>query len=88
MEVPLRRPRRGYVAAIVNYRSYGDLARCLAAVKSQSLPPARIVVVDADSCAEELRPLRAAHAEVRWLPLPNRGYSAGANRAIVSCSWR
>jgi GT2 family glycosyltransferase len=63
----------------VSFRAYEDLERCLASVKAQTLQPTRLVVVDNDSEAEELRSLRERHPEVTWKPRPNLGYSAAAN---------
>jgi GT2 family glycosyltransferase len=63
----------------VNYRTYGDLERCLASVKTQTLAPTRVLVVDNDPVASELRELERRHPEVGWQPRRNRGFSEAAN---------
>jgi GT2 family glycosyltransferase len=80
---PARTPARDglprYAVGIVNYRTYADLERCLASVKTQTLTPTRVIVVDNDPIARELRDARARHPEVEWEPRRNRGFSEAAN---------
>jgi GT2 family glycosyltransferase len=80
---PARTPARDglprYAVGIVNYRTYADLERCLASVKIQTLTPTRVIVVDNDPIARELRDARARHPEVEWEPRRNRGFSEAAN---------
>ena len=57
-----------YAVGIVNYRTYADLAHCLASVKTQTLTPTRVIVVDNDPIARELRDAQARHPEVEWQP--------------------
>jgi GT2 family glycosyltransferase len=68
-----------YAVGIVNYRTYADLAQCLASVKTQSLTPTRVIVVDNDPIPRELREAQARHPEVEWQPRCNRGFSEAAN---------
>jgi GT2 family glycosyltransferase len=80
---PARVPASGaharYAVGIVNYRTYADLERCLASVKTQTLAPTRVLVVDNDPVASELRELERRHPEVEWQPRRNRGFSEAAN---------
>lgn len=75
-------PGPRYGVGIVNYHSYDDLEECLDSVKSQALPPAIVLVVDADSEPEQLEDLRERHPEVVFVPRPNLGYAAGANEVL------
>ncbi len=68
-----------YAVGIVNFRSYADLAHCLASVKTQTLPPARVLVVDNDPIARELRSMQDRYPEVAWEPRRNEGFSEAAN---------
>lgn len=74
-----------YVAGIVHFGADPGLARCLASLCAQDLPPAHVVVVDHDphDPGDEARAaLARAHPEVEWVHAANGGYAAGANRVI------
>jgi len=71
-----------YGVAIVNYRTYAALDVCLNSLAAQTVAPAAVCVVDHDPEPRELARLRSAHPGVDWRPAPNRGFAAGANRAI------
>lgn len=68
-----------YAVGIVNYRTYGDLERCLTRVKAQALAPRKVIVVDVDPEPISLLEMRWLHPEVVWCKQPNRGFAAGAN---------
>lgn len=72
---------KSYAAGVINYRSYDDVARCLAGLAGQTLAPAAIVVVDVDPPTD--RDGRPEAAFVRWEEMPNRGFAGGANRALT-----
>ncbi len=72
-----------YAVAIVNYRTYAALERCLASVEAQSVAPGRVCVVDHDPELAQLAAGFAARGWVEWAPGHNRGFAAGANRAIA-----
>lgn len=73
-----------YAVGIVNYGTYEELARCLDGVMAQSLPPARVVVVDHDGDPEQLAGLQQRHPDVVFEARSNRGFAAGAN-FILAC---
>lgn len=73
---------RSYAAGIVNYRTYDDLEHCIVSLKAQSVKPRAISVVDHKPISKLLAGLRAAHPDILWQPGPNRGFAAGANRAL------
>jgi GT2 family glycosyltransferase len=68
-----------YAAAIVNYQSYEDLERCLAALEAQSEPPARVFVHDADGDPAQRASVSARYPQVRFEAGHNCGYAAAAN---------
>ncbi len=74
-----------YTAGIVHYRNAPGLAECLASLRSQTLQPAKIVVVNHSGCPEDLEELRAAYDDVEWIFAENGGYAGGANRIITRC---
>ena len=74
-----------YCAGIVNYGSYADLRLCLESVLEQTIPPARVVVVDADSDDTELTQLRMDFASVYFRAIDNHGYAGGANQLLQFC---
>lgn len=68
---------------IINYGDYRHLPACLDSVKRQTLPPARIILLDNQSCADEIGRIGRAYPEVRILAMQdNLGYSGGANRIV------
>jgi GT2 family glycosyltransferase len=68
---------------IINYGDYRHLPICLDSVKRQSLRADRIIVLDNQSCADEIGPIGRAYPDVQILPMQqNLGYSGGANRII------
>jgi len=74
-----------YAAGIVHYGADPGLARCLASLRAQSLPPQHVVVVDHDppgAGSLDRDALRRAFPEVEWVHAANGGYAAGANRVI------
>ncbi len=71
-----------YAVGIVNCRTYADLEACLASIKCQSQRPRAVLVVDVDSQPAERDRLARMFPEVAWLQVANRGYAAGANRAL------
>jgi GT2 family glycosyltransferase len=73
-----------YAIGIINYRTYDDLGRCLETVKSQSLPPSEVIVVDGDSDPARLDEIQRSYPEVTCQPGPNRGYAGGANAVLRS----
>jgi GT2 family glycosyltransferase len=79
----LRGTDAGYCVGIVNHHSYADLAACLESVEAQTWPPAAILVMDVDADGEWATPLRAAHPDVIWHCMSNRGYGAAANRLLA-----
>jgi GT2 family glycosyltransferase len=66
----------------VNYQTYDDLSHCIDSLKAQSIAPQAISVVDHEPVASRLDSLRRAHPDICWEPGPNRGFAAGANRAL------
>ena len=75
-----------YAAGIVHYGADPGLARCLASLRAQSLPPQHVVVVDHDppgAGGADQPALRRAFPEVEWVHAPNGGFAAGANRVIA-----
>jgi GT2 family glycosyltransferase len=73
-----------YAIGIINYRTYNDLGRCLETVKSQSIAPSEVIVVDGDSDPTRLDEIQRRYPEVRCQPGPNRGYAGGANALLCS----
>ena len=71
-----------YAIAVVHYRAYADLEHCLASVKAQSVPPAAIVVYDADPDPELLGAARRRHPDVCFVARANRGFAANANTLL------
>lgn len=68
---------------IINCGDYRHLPVCLDSVKRQSLRADRIIVLDNQSRAKEIRPLGNAYPEVQILAIQdNLGYSGGANRIV------
>ncbi len=72
-----------YVAGVVNYKTYDDLASCLESLTRQTIPPAWIRVVDADGDPVQAEALAKRFPTVRWSLVPNRGFGAGANRFLA-----
>ena len=75
--------RPSYAVGVVNYRTYGDLERCLGGIKAQTVAPLEVSVVDADGERDRLAELQRTHPEIAWDSQPNRGFSAGANRILA-----
>ena len=71
-----------YAVAIVNYRSYDDLECCIASVEAQELGPLAISLVDHQPDPARLAKITDAHLDLIWQAGPNRGFAAGANRAL------
>jgi GT2 family glycosyltransferase len=71
---------------IPNYQGEHLLEPCLAALAAQTMPPARIIVVD-DGSSDGSAAVVARHPGVEWLPLgENRGFSAAVNAGITSAT--
>jgi len=70
-----------YAAGVINYRSYDDVARCLATLRDQTLAPSEILVVDVDPPSSGPRALRDQPG-IRWEEMANKGFAGGANRAL------
>lgn len=68
---------------VVNYRDYEALARCLESVDAQSIRARAICVVDHDPHLAALGEAFRRWPRVDWVPGPNRGFAAGANRALA-----
>ncbi len=79
----MTRTEAPYAVGIVNYGNYTDLLSCLDSVEAQTAAAAAVVVVDFDSDTEQLLSVRARHAAAAWESGPNRGFAAGANRALA-----
>jgi len=79
----MRTPR--VVVGYVNHQSYADLESSLESVRTQSLRPVSILVVDVDSNAQCLETLQQRFPEVEWRIRPNRGYGAGGNEILAEC---
>ncbi len=77
-----------YSVAVVHFRRSAELERCLASVAAQTLRPGGVAVVDHDPEPDAALRLRSAFPGVRWLPGPNRGFAAGANRALGEAALR
>jgi GT2 family glycosyltransferase len=77
-----------YSVAIVHFRRRAVLESCLASVAAQTLRPGAVAVVDHDPEPGETALLRARFPGVRWLPGRNRGFAAGANRALREAALR
>lgn len=75
----------------VNYNSGTLIERCLSALSRQSLPPARIIVVDNRSTDGSVEGVEANHPDVCLIRLDhNAGFSAANNRALKTvgdCDW-
>ena len=71
-----------FAVGVIHYRAYDDLERCLLAIKVQHAKPDAVIVIDADSDPRSFERMRAAHCEVHFEAVPNRGYAAGANRIL------
>lgn len=74
-------PTPGWAAGILNHGSYDELERCLASLRTQTLPPRNTHVLDTGVDPERYRALR--HREcaegVGFSTGHNRGYAGGAN---------
>jgi GT2 family glycosyltransferase len=68
-----------YAVGIVNYRTYGDLERCLESLNEQAWAPAATLVVDVDSIADRLDSIRKRFPTAVCEPHRNGGFAAGAN---------
>jgi len=75
-------PPGRFVIGIVHYDAYRDLDGCLASVARQIARPDGVLVVDCDGDPGRQPALRAAHPRSCFEVVPNRGYSAGANRVL------
>jgi len=73
-----------YTAGVINYRNYDDLVPCLESIQAQTLTPAQITVVDADSDESLLVSLENRFPTVAFERVSNRGYAGGANRLLES----
>jgi GT2 family glycosyltransferase len=71
-----------YVVAVVNCRTYADLEECLASIEFQSAQPLAVLVVDVEPIERERARLAQRFRRTIWIECPNRGYAAGANRAL------
>jgi GT2 family glycosyltransferase len=71
-----------YAIGIVNHGSYDELGDCLDSVRRQSMPPARVYVVDTGVDPARLAALAAAQPDVCFEQRPNRGWGAGVNRIL------
>jgi GT2 family glycosyltransferase len=80
--MPLALERPPYVVGIVNYHSYEDLDRCLVGVKSQTVRPHGVIVVDVEPEDALHRATMERHPEATFLRAPNRGFGAGANLVL------
>ncbi len=70
-------------AVIVNWNSGGDLARCLAALSAQTLPPCRTVVVDNASTDGSASGIEERFPETEVIRLDsNTGFAAAVNRGM------
>jgi GT2 family glycosyltransferase len=77
-----------YLVGIVHHRGYPELASCLASLAEQSIPAGAVAVVDHDPEPNAQACLRARFPQVHWLSGPNRGFAAGANRALAEAARR
>jgi GT2 family glycosyltransferase len=67
---------------IPNFQGEQLLGPCLDAVSSQTLRPARVLVVD-DGSTDDSASVLARYPGVEWLPLgENRGFPAAVNAGI------
>ena len=82
-------PRVGVV--VVSYNPGADLARCVQALKKQTLAPHRVIVVDNGSGDGSLASLGPSTGDREVLALGrNTGFACGANRGIeraADCDW-
>lgn len=70
-------------AVILHYRFWPGVASCLEHLQSQSVAPARVILVDNYSADGSVGEIRAAFPWVEVLELPhNAGYSAGMNAGL------
>lgn len=72
-----------YAVGIVNFHTYDDLVRCIRSVRSQTISPSGIVVVDNDPNPRELATVELSHPDVVFAPGPNSGFSAAANQILA-----
>jgi GT2 family glycosyltransferase len=76
---------------IVNWNSNDYLKTCLQALRTQSLPPTQIIVVDNASTDRSIQDITKFAAEVTLIKLPqNIGFAAANNLAIkqlTDCEW-
>jgi GT2 family glycosyltransferase len=76
----------GVDVVIPNFQGEHLLGDCLDAVAAQTLPPARVLVVD-DGSTDGSRAVVAHHPAVEWLTLgENRGFPAAVNAGIAASS--
>ncbi len=71
-----------YTAGIIHFGADPGLKESLASLRAQTLPPAKIIVVDHAGRTDDSEKLREANADVEWLFPENLGYASGANRVI------
>ena len=75
-------PPRSVAAVVINHNGGDDLARCLAALATQSMP-VRVVLVDCGSSDGSDHLARRPPPGVEGVPLEeNRGYTGGANAGL------
>lgn len=76
---------------IVNWNSNGHLGTCLQALRTQSLPPTQIIIVDNASTDQSVQAAIAHAPEVTLIKLSqNRGFAAANNLAVkqlTKCEW-
>jgi len=88
MHVPsAKQGKAGTVSVvIVNFNARRTLPRCLAAVRTQSLKAARVIVIDNDSTDGSIETARKLFPEFEYVCFSeNIGFAAANNRAIERC---
>ena len=72
-------------AVIVNFNGGAKVGRCLRALREQTLPPARVVVVDNGSTDGSLEELRRRTSEIHLIELgENRGLPIARNAGLAA----
>lgn len=76
---------------VVNWNSGNDLEKCLAALKSQTLPPKQIIVVDNASSDDSLSGIEEKFPNAELIRLDaNTGFAHGNNlgaQKVNACDW-